>query len=163
SRVVRSKLPSGARVSVLTKKTANNIVSGTIDLRFGDAASLVNQREAAALAGSLLMAGTKSHSRQQLQEEFRKLNAQVTVSGGGGGARAGGSRSLGTATATISAPAENFFAAMRLAVEILRTPALPADDFERAKTQRIRALEQPQTEPTQMATDRLNRYFSPFS
>jgi hypothetical protein len=49
---------------------------------------LPDQREAAAFAGSLLMSGTKSHTRSQLQDEFRKLNAQVTASGGGGGAEA---------------------------------------------------------------------------
>ena len=45
------------------------------------------QREAASFAGGLLMAGTKTHTRQQIQDELRKLNAQVSVSGGGGGGR----------------------------------------------------------------------------
>ena len=34
---MRSKLPNGMKVAVLSKKTANNIVTGTIELRFGDA------------------------------------------------------------------------------------------------------------------------------
>src|SRR5205085_12616448 len=116
SRVVRTTLPSGLRVAVLSKKTANNMVTGTIELRFGDQTSLANQREAAALAGSLLMAGTRTHTRQQLQEEFRKLNAQVSVSGGGGGGGgrggAGGGGGSSSATASITAPAENFPAAL---------------------------------------------------
>src|SRR5262249_46398965 len=94
SRVVNSRLANGMRVAVLSKKTANNIVTATIELRFGDQTSLANQRQAASFAGSLLMSGTKSHTREQLQEEFRKLNAQVNVSGGGaaggGGQRGGG-------------------------------------------------------------------------
>ena len=77
------------KVAVLPKKTANNIVTGTIELRFGDTTTLAGQREAASFAGSLLMAGTKTHTRQQLQDEFRKLNAQVNVSGGGGGGGGG--------------------------------------------------------------------------
>src|SRR5215471_4454428 len=84
-RVVRSKLANGMKVDVLPKKTANNIVSASIDLRFGDAATLSGQREPASFAGGLLMAGTKTHTRQQIQDELRKLNAQVTVNGGGGG------------------------------------------------------------------------------
>src|SRR6478672_8195282 len=75
SRVVRSKLANGMKVAVLSKKTANNIVTASIDLRFGDAASLAGQREPASLAGGMLMAGTKHHTRQQLQEEMRRLNA----------------------------------------------------------------------------------------
>src|SRR6185295_370897 len=130
-RVVRSRLANGMKVAVLSKKTANNIVSATIDLRFGDRASLAGQRDAAAFAGSMLMAGTKTHTREQIQEELRKLNAQVNVSGGGGGGGGrgggggGGGGGFSSASATISAPAENFAAAVRLAAEILKTPAYP--------------------------------------
>jgi zinc protease len=162
SRVVRARLPNGMRVAVLSKKTANNMVTATIDLRFGDQTTLVNQREAASLAGSLLLAGTKSHTRQQLQEEFRKLNAQVNVGGGGGGGRGGGG-GMSNATASITAPAENFLAAVRLAVEILKEPAYPQDEFDRIKTQRVKALEAVPTEPAQLATERLNRHLSPFT
>jgi len=155
SRIVRDRLGNGMRVAILPKKTANNIVTGVIELRFGDQATLVNQRESASFAGSLLMAGTKSHSRQQLQEELRKLNAQVNAVGGRGGG-------LSSATASITAPAENFLAAMRLAVEILKEPAYPQDEFDRIKTQRVKALEVPPTEPNQLATERLTRHLSPF-
>ena len=169
SRVVRSKLSNGMKVAVLSKKTANNIVGATLDLRFGDAASLAGQREAASFAGGLLMAGTKRHSREQIQEELRKLNAQVFVSGGGGGGGGRGGRGggagggLSSVTATISAPAENFVPALRLAVEILKEPLYPQDDFDRIKTQRLKALELAPTEPTQLAAERLTRYLSPFS
>jgi len=169
SRVIRSKLSNGMKVAILSKKTANNIVGATLDLRFGDATTLAGQREAAAFAGSMLMAGTKSHSREQIQEELRKLNAQVFVSGGGGGGGGRGGRGggpgggLSSATATISAPAENFVPALRLAVEILKEPVYPQDDFDRIKTQRLKALELAPTEPTQLAAERLNRYLSPFS
>ncbi len=171
SRIVRSKLSNGMKVAVLSKKTANNIVAATLDLRFGDATTLAGQREAASFAGGLLMSGTKSHSRSDIQEELRKLNAQVFVSGGGvggGGGRGGrgagpGGGGAGSVTATISAPAENFPAAMKLAVEILKEPAYPQDDFDRIKTQRMKALELPPTEPTQLASERLTRYLSPFA
>ncbi len=170
SRVVRSKLSNGMKVAVLPKKTANNRVSATIDLRFGDAATLAGKRAAASLAGGLLMAGTKSHTRAQIQEELRKLNAQVDVSGGGGGGAGRGGRGAGpgggglsSASANVSAPAENFVPALRLAVEILKEPAYPQDDFDRIKTQRLKALEQTPTEPTQLASERLNRHLNPFT
>jgi zinc protease len=173
SRVVRSKLTNGMKVDVLSKKTANNMVTGTIELRFGDTTTLNGQREAAAFADSLLMSGTKSHTRSQLQDEFRRLNAQVNVGGGGGGGgRGGGGRGgrgggggggLSSVNASITAPAENFLAAVKLAVEILKEPALPEDEFDRSKTQRLKALENPQTEPTQLASEFLSRHLSPFA
>jgi len=160
------------KVAVISKKTANNIVSATIDLRFGDATTLEGQREAASFAGSLLMAGTKSHTRAEIQEELRKLNAQVFVSGGGGGGGGGGrggrgggpgGGGLSSATASVSVPAENFSAALKLAVEMLREPSYPQEDFERIKTQRSKALELAPTEPTQLASEQLNRHLSPFA
>jgi len=170
TRVASSTLPNGMKVAVLPKKTANNIVTGTIDLRFGDQTSLAGQREAASFAGGLLMAGTKTHTRQQIQEELRKLNAQVTASGGGGGGgggrgggAGGGGGGMSSASATISAPAENFVAAVRLAAEILKTPAYPQDEFDRIKAQRLKALEVVPTEPNQLASERLNRHLSPFA
>ena len=169
SRVTHSTLANGMKVSVLSKKTANNIVTATIELRFGDATSLVGAREAASLAGSLLMAGTTTHTRQQLADEFRRLNAQVNVTGGGGGGggrgggAAGGGGGLSSATASISAPAENFAAAVKLAVEILKSPLYPQAEFDRVKTQRLKALDVVPTDPTQLASDRLNRYLSPFA
>ena len=175
SRVVRSKLTNGMKVDILPKKTDNDIVTGTIELRFGDATTLAGQREAAAFAGSMLMNGTKSHTSVQLREEFRKLNAQVNVSGGGGGGAAGGrgggrggrggggGGGLSTATASITAPAENFVPAMKLAVEILKEPAYPQDEFDRSRDQRLKALDNPQTEPTQLATELLSRHMSPFT
>jgi zinc protease len=167
SRASTTKLANGLQVSVLSKKTANNVVTASIDLRFGDATSLAGQREAATLAGSMLMAGTKTHTRQQITESLRMLNAQVNVTGGGGGGGGrgggGGGGGVSSATATITAPAENFAAAAKIAVEILKEPAYPQDEFDRLKTQRLKALDVVPTDPTQIAQERLNRYLSPFA
>ena len=70
---------------------------------------------------------------------------------------------MSSATATISAPADNFVPALRLAVEMLKEPAYPQDDFDRVKTQQLKALEQVPTEPTQLAAERLTRHLSPFA
>ena len=164
SRATTTKLANGMQVSVLSKKTANNIVTASIDLRFGDASSLAGEREAASFAGSMLMAGTKLHTRQDLTEALRALNAQVNVTGGGGGGgRGGGGGGLGSATASITAPAENFAAATKIAVEILKEPVYPQAEFDRLKAQRLKALDVVPTEPQQMASERLNRYLSPYA
>ena len=84
------------KVAVLSKKTANNIVTATIDLRFGDATTLAGQREAASFAGALLMAGTKNHTRAQIagrvakteRAGFRIRSAEEAAVGSEGGAAA---------------------------------------------------------------------------
>ena len=101
---------------------------------------------------------------------MRKLNAQINVSGGGGGGGGrgggrggGGGGGLSSATASVSAPAENFQAALKLAAEMLKEPAYPQDEFDRIKTQRLKALELTPTEPNQLAGDRMSRHLSPFA
>jgi zinc protease len=169
SRVVHSKLANGMKVDVLSKKTANNMVTATIDLRFGDAATLAGKRDAASFASALLMEGTKEHTRQQIQDELRRLNAQITVGGafaggGRGGGRGGaGGGALQSVTASVSAPAENFPAALALAAEILREPLYSSAEFDRLREQRIKALELTPTEPNQLASDLLARHMSPFA
>src|SRR4029079_4759022 len=63
----------------------------------------------------------------------------------------------------ITAPAKNFEAALRLAVEMLKEPAYPQAEFDRVIAQRIKALENVPTEPNQLANEMLQRYLSPFS
>jgi zinc protease len=117
--------------------------------------------------------GTKHHTRQQLQEEMRKLDASITVSGGGGGGGGGGRGGRGggfgggggvsSANANITVPAKNLEPALRLAVEMLKEPAYPETEFELLRTQRLKALENAPTEPTQLATETLQRHLTPWT
>ena len=68
--------------------------------------------------------------------------------GRGGGRGGGGGGGMSAVTASISAPAENFLTAVQLAAEILKEPAIRRSEFDRIKTQRLRALEEAPTEPT---------------
>ncbi len=152
ARLKRSKLANGMKVVMLHKQSANNMVSATIDLNFGDQSTLVGRNAAASLAGSLMMRGTKSHTRQQIQDLQTKWNARINVNG-----------SLTGASASVSAPAENFEAALRLAVEILREPSYPDTEFDQVRTQRVKALEVPPTEPAQLIREVLDRHLSPYA
>jgi zinc protease len=170
SRVVRSKLANGMKVVILPKKTENDVVSGVIELRFGNETSLAGKRAAAQFADSLMGQSTKEHTAAQLRDEMQRLNARISVGGGGGGGRGGrggrgggGGGGLFSVNASVSAPAENFVAALGLAVEMLKDPVYSEADFDRALQQRIRALEAPQTEPTQLATEVLSKHLSPYS
>ena len=171
-RVVRSKLPNGMKLVLLPKKTEASMVDATIELRFGDATTLAGRNAAAQVAGALLSTGTKTKNREQLSDEMRKLNARIQVSGGGGGGFGGGrgggrggaaGGGVNTATATLTVPAANFDAALRLAVEMLREPAYSPVEYERFLQPRLQALQNPQTEPTQLAAETLTRHLSPWS
>ena len=121
------------------------------------------------------MRGTKTKTRQQISDEMRKLNARSPLGaavaagsadgrgGGGGRGGAGGGGGVSSANANITAPAANFVPALRLAVEMLKDPAYPENDFDQMLDQRLKALENPPTEPTQLAAENLNRHLSPWS
>ena len=87
-RLTRAVLPNGMKLVLLPKPVRGGMVSATIQLRFGDAQTLTGLRATADMAGALLMRGTKSKSRQQLQDEMLKLNARINVGGGAGRATA---------------------------------------------------------------------------
>ncbi len=169
-RLARATLANGMKLVELNKATTGNMVFAEIELRFGNAASLAGKAAVARFAESELGGGTTTRTRPQIQAELEKLNARVAVGGGGGGGgrggRGGGGGAAGGgltgATATIQAPAANFVAAMRIAVDELRNPAYPAEDFDRSKQQNIRALSQPRTEPTQLSAEILQRHLSPY-
>ena len=171
SRTIRTKLANGMKVVMLPKKTENDVVSAVIELRFGSESTLAGKNTAAQFAGSLMGSGTKTKTRQQLNEEMQRLNARIAVSGGGGGGGGGGGRGgaggggggISSANASISAPAKNFEAALRLAVEMLKEPAYPQAEFDRVIAQRIKSLENVPTEPNQLATEMLQRHLSPFA
>jgi zinc protease len=172
SRLARARLADGMKLVALNKKTESDRVSSVIELRFGDESTLKGKRVSAQFADSLLNADTKSHTRQQIQDELRKLDATIIVGGGGGGGGRGGrggrgggagGGSISSVTASVSAPRENFLAAMKLAVEMLKEPLYKDEDFQRALQARIRVVEAPQTEPTQLAAEMLQRRLSPYS
>ncbi len=166
ARVVRSKLANGMKVVLLPRQTRGGTVNAAIELQFGDEKSLAGKSAAAQMAGALLMRGTKTKSRQQIQDEMDKLNARITVTGGGGGG--GGGRGGGTpaglsgANASIQTIAPNLVPAIRLAVEMLREPAFPENDFELIRKQRIAAIEANRNEPAALAVQALARALSPY-
>ncbi len=170
-RVVRTRLANGMKLVMLPKQTENSQVSAVIELRFGDATTLKGQNAAAQFAGALMGRATLHHTQEQLRDEMQKLNARIAVSGGGGGGFGGGRGGRGgggggggisSANASISAPAANFEAALKLAVEMLREPVYADAEFDRMLQQRVKGLEVVPTEPTQLGAEMLNRHLSPF-
>ena len=151
TRIDRSTLDGGFRLALLPKQTRGGRVQASITLRYGNESTLVGRDAVAELTAALLLRGTQSKSRQQLQDEMQTLNATINVNGG-----------LTSVTASISTTSENVMPAMRLATEILREPALPESDFEQIRAQRIARLERSLTEPASLVAETLQRNLSPY-
>jgi len=150
-RLIRRKLANGLRLAVLPKKTTSDTVFASLELHFGDEKSLSGKSAASQMASALLMRGTRTKSRQQLQDAIDKLNARIFV-GGGGGRGGGGSSSASSIGTSIQVKAENLLPAVRLAVEILREPAFPESDFEQIRKQRLAAIDSARTDPAALGS-----------
>ncbi|HTS65111.1 MAG TPA: pitrilysin family protein [Candidatus Acidoferrales bacterium] len=151
ARVVRSTLPGGLKMSLLSKKTRGGTVMASVTIRYGDEKSLFGKSATAGITGGMLMRGTKHKSRQQIQDEMDALKAHINVSGG-----------PTNATASIETVEANLPGALKLAAEILREPSFPENEFETVRQQRIAAAEAGRSEPQSLAFTEYQHRVNPY-
>jgi len=151
ARTKKIKLPNGMTLLLLPKQTRGGTVHVQLGMRFGDEKSLTGKETAAEIAGGLLMRGTKTKSRQQIQDEMDRLKAQLSVGGGATGAYA-----------SIETIAANLPGALRLAAEVLREPSFPESEFEPARQIRLAGIEAAKTEPQSLGPLELQRHLKPY-
>jgi zinc protease len=149
--ITRATLPSGLKIALLPKSTRGDLVMASLQVRFGDEKSLTGKDAVGDLTGALLMRGTKTHTRQQIQDEMVKLNAQIGVFGSSDGAGA-----------SVQTTKANLIPALQLAADILRNPSFPESDFEQIKKQRIAGIENRRTDPRSLAALTLQRNLNPY-
>jgi len=150
-RITRSKLPNGMKIALLPKTTRGGTVAASFDFRFGDLSSLSGKEAVGGMTGALLMRGTKTRTRQQIQDEMVKLNTRMNVGGGFSGA-----------TASIQTTSENLVPSMRLAADMLRNSVFPDSEFDTVKKQRVTGIESGRSDPGQIATRALARTLGPY-
>ena len=149
ARVIRVTLPNGLKLVMLPKKTRGGTVVATMNVRFGDEKSLFGKSTAGEMAGAMLMRGTKTKNRQQIQDETDRLKAQISVGG-----------SVDSVSANIRTIEAKLADSLRFARELMREPSFPASEFEQIRQQRIASIEAGKTEPNTLASLELSRYFN---
>lgn len=141
ARVVRTTLPNGLKLVMFPKKTRGGTVVASMNVRFGDEKSLFGKSTAGEMAGAMLMRGTKSKNRQQIQDETDRLKAQINVYG-----------NVDTVSANVHTVEANLADSLRFVRELLREPSFPEAEFEQIRQQRIAGIEAGKTEPTTLAS-----------
>jgi len=149
ARVQRSTLPNGMKLVLFPKKTRGGMVSALVNIRFGDEKSLFGKSTEAELAGALLMRGTKTRNKQQIQDETDRLKAQISVSG-----------SVTGANANIRSTGANLPDALRLVRELLRESTFPETEFEQVRLQHIEGAESGKTDPQALTSIELSRHLN---
>ena len=150
ARLVRAQLPPGIKLVMLPKKTRGATVQVVMNFHFGDEASLQNRSAAGEGAANMLMRGTESRSRQQIQDEIDRLKAQFNVFGSAPGT-----------TVSIEVTRDNLPAALRLAADVLRHPAFPQTEFDLLREEILAEIEDQKSDPMQKASTRLQKHLNP--
>jgi len=149
-RVERSQV-GGFQLALLPKKTRGEMAHVSFSLNWGTQEALAGRSGAADYAGSLLMRGTKKHTRQELRDALDKLKAQVSVSG-----------SLTGASVWVEAPREKLPEVMKLVAEMLREPSFDDKEFALVQQERLASLENQRSEPSYQGRLAFSRALSPY-
>src|SRR5258706_3034598 len=167
SRVERVELPEGVHVTLFQQKSRGQEAPWLLTLRYGDEQNLKGFESAAGFVQEFMERGTKKLSYQQLRDELDRLKSTMGAGGGGRGRRGGGgppvSESAGAVSFSIQAKRDTLPAVLELLRQVLREPALPADQFEVMKRERLASIEQMRSEPAMLAPRMLQRELSPYS
>lgn len=148
SRVKQSKI-GGLDVVLLSKENRGDSVVANLVVRFGDEKSLMNRATAAQFTAQLLQRGTATRTRQQIQDEFDRLKAQVGIFGG-----------AVSTNVSIETTRQNLPAIMRLVGEIFREPSFPQTEFDQLKQERLTQIENQKSEPGSIASTEISRHFN---
>ena len=151
SRTQRSALPSGLKLALLPKRTRGQTVNLRLVLRFGSLATVTGRTTSADLAADMLLRGTRTRTRQQIQDEFDRLKTRVSLFG-----------SATSAQVTIETTRPNLIPALRLLGEVLREPVFDAKEFEALKQENLATLEEQRSEPTSQGSRAFGRYLNPY-
>lgn len=140
ARTVRGKIPGGTSYALLPKTTRGGAVKMKIMLRSGSESSLKNKGEIIGLTASMLMNGTKSKTREQINDELAKLKSQIDIYADGQ-----------KVVVSLESTKENLKAALDLSRQLLREPSFPDNEFEKLKQKRLTDIDQQKSEPQAIA------------
>ncbi len=144
-------LANGMKLALLPKGTRGQAVSGSISLSFGDEKSLFGHAAIGAATAAMLNKGTSTLSRQQIQDKFDQLRAQVGFGGGATGVGVG-----------IKTTRDKLPAVIALVGEVLRNASFPAAALEEYKRQVLSAIAEQRKDPEAIVANQLSRYGNPY-
>jgi zinc protease len=145
-RTLRSTLPGGMQMALLSKTTRGQTVSGQLQLDFGDAQSLQGQATVSGLTARMLMRGAGTLSRAALSSRLDELKAKISVDGGGS--------SLIVSFETVR---QHLPQVLDIVRDIVRAPMLLPAEFELLRKERITQIESQRSDPQAMASQALRR------
>ncbi len=150
-RTIKGKEKSGLEYALLSKQNRGDGVNANITLRYGTPTSLLGKSSVAQLTASMLDKGTKSMSRQAIQDKLDAIKARVGVFGG-----------QSSLTFNIETTNENLDQVLDLVGEMALNPAFSQEEFDKLKNEQIAGMEEQLSDPGSIANNRLNVITNPY-
>jgi zinc protease len=147
ARTQRFTLASGMRVALLPKGSRGRAVQAVLTLHYGDEKTLFGSGDVPEFTAALLDRGTARLSRQQIQDRFEALNAQVQFGG-----------SDTQATIGVRTTRENLPALIALVGEVLRDANFPGAALEEVRQQAMSEIESRRKEPEALVDNTVDRH-----
>jgi zinc protease len=141
----------GVKAALLPKGTRGNAVHAQLVLRFGDEKTLFGQGDVPEFVAALLNKGTRTMTREQLQDRLDALKTEMSISAG-----------TGQVSVRLVSRRDQLPAAIALVGEILRTPSFPADALDEVKRQALAGIEQQRKQPDAVAENAVARASNPY-
>jgi len=141
----------GVRVALLPKGTRGGAVHATLTLHYGDEKTLFGQGEVPDAVAALLDKGTRTLTREQVQDRLDQLKTELGISAG-----------IGQVTVTLTSRREHLAAAIALVGDMLRNPSLPPQALDEIKRQELTGIQQQRKRPEAVAGNALARLSNPY-
>jgi len=143
-RTVR-KLDNGLQV-VLAEAREFPKINAQLFIRSGNASVARHTPGLADLAASVIRTGTASRSSRQIEEDLRRMGADLSTSAG-----------ADTSAISISGLSEFSDGLFELVADLARNASFPAEDFERERRHKLESLRVERTNPSFLASERFRR------
>jgi zinc protease len=150
ARARRTRLANGLSLVTVPKETRAEAVTARFVLNLGTEKSLKNKKQVSNLTSEMLLRGTTTRSRQDIQDEIDRHKARLEVGGG-----------ESQVTATLETTRSSLPEMLRLLADVLRNPAFPQSEWEQLVEQNLQGFEEQKSSPFARASIEFWRHMVP--
>lgn len=143
-------LPNGeVELALLPKATRGDRVQATLLIQFADAKLLEGKRSIAQITADMLERGTDELSRQQIEDRFDALQADVSFDG-----------SAGNLAVQLNTVGENLPALIEAVLDVVRHANFPAEQLAEYQRQASASIQSSMDDPSSLASLAIARHGS---
>lgn len=150
-RTTKGKEKSGMEYALLPKQNRGDGVNATITLRFGTPTTLIGKSSIGQLTSAMIDRGTKTMSRQQIQDKLDLIKSRVSVFGG--------SSSM---SFNIETTNQNLEQVIDMVGDMALNSTFSKEEFDKLKNERIASMEEQLSDPQSIAFNRINVITNPY-